>query len=180
MRRWIGRIEARVTRWHSFLARNPRVVICGRSNVGKSTLARLATDRLVYNTGVIGIDGDTPTEIDFKATPYWWLDRLEKTYGPWLLEGTQGSRIVRAGLRDLLWEPDGVAHVLGVYDPRDLPPDERSGDEAEDYRRASVLASRAAWQESVWRDYLMVRAERWARSELMALTLDGWLAEVER
>lgn len=169
-----------MTRWAAFLSRNPRAVLCGRSNVGKSTLARLATDRPVHNTGVVGIDGDTPVAVDFKATARWWLDRAENDPGPWLMEGTQGSRVVRAGLRDRGWEPDGVALVEGVYDPRDLPPDERSGDEAEDYRRAGILASRAAWQESVWRDYLTVRADCGARSELMTLTLAGWLAEVER
>ena len=169
-----------MTRWHSFLVRNPRVVLCGRSNVGKSTLARLATDRPVHNTGVVGIDGDTPLSVGFKQTPYWWIEILVPEPGPWLLEGTQGSRVVRAGLRDRGWEPDGVAHVIGVYDPRDLPPDERSGNADEAERRAKVLASRAAWQESIWRDYLTVRGERGARSELMTLTLEGWLAEVER
>lgn len=146
-----------MTRWLDIVAKHPRVVLCGRSSVGKSTLARQVTDRPVHNTGVQGLDGDTPVDIGFKGTPYYWLERLAPEAGPWLLEGTQAARVARAWLRDSLGEPDAVVNVLGRFAPDDLGPDDLTADEDENERKRGVALSRAKGQDTIWRDYLGLR-----------------------
>lgn len=146
-----------MTLWQTILARHPRVLLCGRSGAGKTTLSRQA-GRQVFNCGEQGKDGDTPPEVSFEDNPRWWVERLQATDGPWLMEGTGSYRIARTGLRDFGWEPDAVVHLHGRYLPDDIPAAQLPADPDEAERKRSRAIARAAGHMTIWRSYLEVRA----------------------
>lgn len=142
-----------MTYWQTILARHPRLILAGRSGVGKTTIAGLATDRPVVNCGMAGLDGVTPDDVDFERHPHYWVERLRSDPGPWLVEGTGAFRILRTGLRDYGWEPDAAVHLLGRYDPGDLLPRSLPEDPDEAERQRRRATSRAAGHLTIWRGY---------------------------
>lgn len=167
-----------MTRFASILEQHRRVIVVGRSGVGKTTLVASVEDRPRWNVGEQGKDGDTPPEVGFVDNAYYWIDRLKDDAGPWLLEGTGCYRIMRAGLRDGTLEPDAVVHVLGRFDPWDIPPRDATGDPVKDEDKARVAATRAKAHETIWRDYIELRGTMGAKAELVEGTELDLSAEV--
>lgn len=161
------------TRWEKILSDHPRVILCGRSNTGKTKLASQVTDRPVICTDYQRFGGDCPDDISFTGTAYHFLERLmpEPRPGPWLLEGTQAIRVLRAGLRDHAWEPDAVVHLVGLYEPDDLPdPPSPQDDPEEVVRDLSGLVARAKGHATTWGRYLDLRDELGALATLYEFT----------
>ena len=168
------------TRWDQILADHQRIIVCGRSGAGKSSVARMTADRVkVWSTDYKKFGGDTPDDLNYVDTAYYWIDLLAKDDGPWLLEGTQASRVARAWLRERKGEPDAVVRVCGRYAPDELSVRELKGadDEEADKKRAAQM-SRARSQRTVWADYLEWRDHFDAKSTLYEGHYQGEFAEL--
>ena len=156
-----------MTKWEKILADHPRIVLCGRSNVGKSKLADQAEGRLILCTDYERFGGDCPNDITFSGQAYHFLERLMAEGGPWLLEGTQAARIVRAGLRDHKWEPDAVVHVVGLYPPDEPPDADLPQDDIEEaHRLATRRIGAARSHDTIWGGYLELREAHGASAVL--------------